>query len=252
MKALDTEYQYLLDSRNLYLPRSQAAALTGVAAGFLPEAALVFQGVNVRPIFEEPYDLLELEKVLAKPDLGLETIELLMKIFSLMTKNPDKEVALFAAESINALELRCGKFIQGIKREFNEGRGTATARRLFEALYGMGVINNDRPVLKRFYLVESLGVLDQLWALSGDDATDVPLAVRVHLELDQPDEAEALLERFIDARPHDAHLYFLMARVKFHRGDYLQVMALLQLLKGNAMVPEADEIFRFWTGADRG
>jgi len=250
MKSLSSEFQYLLDSRWLFVPKSKQAALTGIDGGYLPEAALVFRGVNVRPIFEEPYDLMELDRVLAKPELSLETIQLLMRIFGFMTRNPDKEVALFAAESINALEVRCVREVQAIKKAFSETHAAEEARRLFVALFEMSVINETRPVLRSFYLKEALQALDELWALTGPDATDLDMAVQAHLDLDEPRQAEELLQQFIARTPQEPHLFYLMARVKFFRGDYPQVMALLSLLKGLPLVPEAAQIFQFWMGED--
>lgn len=248
MKGLSTEFQYLLDSRWLFLPKSKQAALTGIEGGFLPEAALVFRGVNVRPIFEEPYDLMELDRVLAKPQLSLETVQLLMKVFGVMTRNPDKEVALFAAGSINTLEVRCVKEVQGIKKAFAESKDPADARRLFVSQFEMSVVNETRPVLRFFYLKEALETLAHLWSLVGPDPVDLDMAVQAHLDLRQPREAEELIQRFLVRTPGEHHLYYLMARVKFFRGDYPQVMALLAFLNSGQLIPEAGAIHRFWMG----
>jgi hypothetical protein len=64
----------------------------------------IWKAVNVRPIFEEPWDFNEIDRLLAKEDLDLETIILLMTIFGRLIRAPDKEAALFAAEGINVLE----------------------------------------------------------------------------------------------------------------------------------------------------
>ena len=98
------DFQYIVNARWMFYPKTNAAALKGVEGGYLPEAALIYKGVNIRPVFEEPYDLMDLERLLARPNLDLQTVQLLMKVFDLMIKDPDKERALFAAETEAAVE----------------------------------------------------------------------------------------------------------------------------------------------------
>lgn len=250
--ALDREYVELLESRRGFSPQSPSAALIGVHQGILPESMLVYLGVNVRPVFEEPYDLLELEKLLAKPDLTLETVQLLMKVFSYMTKNPDKEVALFAAESINALEVRCRNFVQVTRRSYEADSSESGGRRLFEALVGMGVISGASPVLQEFYLREALDSLAEFWSRFGPSTIDLPLAVQAHLDLRQPEKAEALVQTFIERQPQEGSLYVQMARIKFYQGDFPQVIALLHLIRGHTLGAREKEIAEFWVGGSRG
>jgi len=147
--SVPDEFRYLLDTAH-YLPRTPSAALRAVEGGYLPEAAFIFQGVNVRPAFEEPYDLMELERLLAKPDLEFDSTLLLMQVFEKLIKNPDKELALFAAESINAIEVRRVHRIQGLKKTLDTDPSPEVRHKLVDEFFELGRLSFNRPVLKNF------------------------------------------------------------------------------------------------------
>jgi tetratricopeptide (TPR) repeat protein len=242
MSTVPDEFRYLLDTSH-YRPKTPSAALRAVEGGYLPEAAFIFQGVNVRPAFEEPYDLMELERLLAKPDLEFDSTLLLMQVFEKLIKNPDKELALFAAESINAIEVRRVHRIQALKKIVETDPTLEVRRELVEQFIELGRLSFNRPVLKTFYLEEAR----QLLEADADPPWESLLAI--FLEMGQLGDAETLLNRLIEVDRQNPRLYLGMARVKFIQGDYLQVMTLLAFLN-DANLAEAQGLYRFWMGED--
>lgn len=249
MRRLPDEFDFLLGTSATFLPKTPTAALKAVEGGYLPEAAFIFQGVNVRPVFEEPYDLMELERLLAKPDLDFESTLLLMQVFEKLIKNPDKELALFAAESINAVEVRYVHRIQTLKKSLEAEASPEASKALVQAFFELGKLNFARPVLKTFYLKEARQVLEAQEA-SPEGSSDWEPLLMIFLELQRPQDAEALLNRLIETDPQNPLLYFWMARVKFLQGDSLQVMALLAFLNEGQRLAEAQPFYRFWMGGD--
>ena len=63
-------YEYVRTMRSLYNPRTPRAALVATEAGILPVEALIYKATSVKPLFEEPYDLDDLERVLAQGGLS--------------------------------------------------------------------------------------------------------------------------------------------------------------------------------------
>ncbi len=74
-----------------FQPRTPAAAMRAVGAGFAEVEELVYQGTGVRPLIEEPYDLMELQRVLTRSGLDLEMCLVLAQIFGRMLHDPEPE-----------------------------------------------------------------------------------------------------------------------------------------------------------------
>jgi len=110
-------FDYIRRISEFYEPRTPKAALVAVIAGFIPVEAFIYRAAAITPLFEEPYNVDELERVLARPDLGFGEAMALSEIFSEITRSPDKELALFAAESLGSLEDRYLKLVNEYEKK---------------------------------------------------------------------------------------------------------------------------------------
>ena len=241
-------FAYLRNASNYFVPRTQATALKAVQDGLLPEEAFIHKAVNIRPIFEEPYDILEIERLLARQDLDIGSALLLMRIFEKLIKDPDKELALFAAESINALEVRYNRRIEQLRKSLAGGLRGETVRRLIHTLYELGMLNFARPVLKDFYLAEALQTfrshLDEYHA----DDDDLELFIRILLERDMTREAEATLNVLLIGKEDKPFVLYLMAQVQFVKKNFTRVMTILSILNDRKLLPESRPSYEFWMG----
>jgi hypothetical protein len=180
---MDKEYEYFTKPRQGFLPKTQIAALLGVEQGLIPASHFIQKAVNVKPIFEKPYDFAEFDRILAKKHLSLESVLQLTEVFEELILHPDPEIALYGAESLNSLELRYNTIIQRCKDRLNKGFHAPAVRELVPALYEMGMMNLGRPMLKKFYLGEALGYLEEYWSqLKPITLGDIDLLVTLHLE----------------------------------------------------------------------
>ena len=242
-------YAYLRNSTNYFVPRTQATALKAVQDGLLPEEAFIHKAVNIRPIFEEPYDIMEIERLLARNDLDLNSALLLMRIFEKMIKDPDKELALFAAESINAIELRYNRRIEALRKSIADGTANDAIRRLTRSLYELGMLNFARPVLKDFYLKEAY----QTFKANNDEyktsEDDLELLVRILLERGMTRQAETILNVLLIGKEDKPFVLYLMAQVQFVKKDYYRVMSILSILQDGKLLPESRQVYEFWMGA---
>jgi len=239
-------FAYLRQSSADFAPRTPASALKAVQEGLLPEAAFIFKAVNIRPIFEEPYDIMEIERLLARPNLELDTALLLMRIFGKLIRDPDKELALFAAESINALEVRYTQRIQSLKKNLEKGPDQGLARRLVKNLFELGMLSFDRPVLKNFYLAEAHQSFETGWSGRQTGVKDIELLIRIVLERGLPATAETILTGFLATRPEEPSLLYLMAQVQFIKKDYLRVISILARLNQGNLLPKVKAVYNFW------
>lgn len=254
-------FAQLFAHRKRFFPKTQAQALAAFQEGVVDEAVFVWKAVNIHPVFEEPWDLDEVERLLAKDDLDFETSLLLMTIFERLIRDPDKERALFAAESINAVERRRMKRIQALRDEFARAPldAHAQARALARELRELGLLCFARPVLKRFYLEEALAVARGTVTTdasppessdgAGADPVRAALEVELLLDLDLPDDADVAASRAVAAFPGAPELRLLAAKTSYARRDFRGTARCLRAAAGD---PQADEFRAFWTsgGAD--
>ena len=97
------DFNYFRGGTDEYRPRTANAALRAAAAHLLPIEACVYLGTSIKPLDEKPIDLDAIDHVLSRQQLDLDTNLLLIRILSKLLRNPDAEVALFAAESIKRI-----------------------------------------------------------------------------------------------------------------------------------------------------
>jgi len=187
-------FDYVRTMRGRYRPRTPRAALIAAEEGILPIEAIVYKAASVKPLFEEPYDPNELERVLAQSDLSFSDAMLLSEIFAAMTRGGDKELALFAAESLTALENRWARKVDELRaarRPGDEGQAYGLARALFEE----ALIAGRSAPIRNYYLREAYYIL-----ASGQDRANAGparcspafnLRIRCLLNLGLLEQAEA-------------------------------------------------------------
>ncbi len=147
--------------QNPILARTPRAAFTAANAGFLSPEAMIYVGASVKPLLEEPYDLGELQRVLAQPELSFKDALGLAEIFFAITKESDKERALIGAESLMGLENRWAAKVEALRRQL-KGHEEDEDRRcaLAEAVYEQAFIAGQNAPIRNYYLREAYYLLD--------------------------------------------------------------------------------------------
>ena len=220
-------YDYVRSMRHLYIPRTPRAALVAAEAGILPVEALVYKATSVKPLFEEPCDLDELERVLAQASLSFGDAMMLSEIFAAMTKEPDKERALFAAESMTTLENRWAGKVEALRPAYEEG-GVAgdTAFPLARALYEHALIVGRNGPIRNHYLLQAYYILCQR-PDAGSGGPAFNLLIRCLLRLGLLEQAQAEIESELELRT-DGDLFALAVEVAYTRKDVRHVRNLLE------------------------
>jgi hypothetical protein len=215
-------YEYIREMRSLYNPRTPRAAIVAAEAGVLPAEAVIYKASSVKPLFEEPYDLDELERVLAQRSLSFGDAMMLSEIFVSMTREPDKERALFAAESLTTLENRWARKVEALRSasEDESGEGTMSYS-LARALYEQALIAGRDATIRNYYLLEAYYLLcERPEADSGGQG--FKLLVRCLVLLGLLDQAEAEIAREAEARGSsrdDGELIALAVEIAYLRKD---------------------------------
>lgn len=222
-----TGYEYIRAMRSLYNPRTPRAALVAAEAGILPVDALVYKASSVKPLFEEPYDLDDLERVLAQADLGFADAMMLSEIFSAMTRDGDKERALFAAESLTTLENRWTRKVDSFRLAdaADEGAGGDASFRLGRALYEEALIAGRSAPIRNYYLLEAYYVLCQR-PDAGSGGPGFDLLIRCLLQLGLIEQAEAEIADELELR-NDGNLLALAVEIAYTRKDVHRIREIL-------------------------
>src|SRR5512145_1441711 len=157
-----TGFDYIRSMGAFYNPRTPRAAFVAASAGLLPPEAIVYKASSVKPLFEEPYDVEELDRVLAQASLSFADAMNLAEILASMTRDKDKERALFAAESLTALENRWARRSEERRAEHEASPSDGEASfKLARSLYEQAMIAGRMAPIRNFYLLEAYYLLCQ-------------------------------------------------------------------------------------------
>ena len=221
------EFDYFRGATDAYRPRTANSALRAAEAHLLPIEACVYLGTSIKPLDEQPIDLDAIDQVLSRQQLDLDTNLLLMRILTKLLRDPDAEMALFAAESINMIENRYTKRIEQFKASLQEKTEARILRSLARQYYELAQIHPGS--IRNFYLRESFGYIKTLNKLKQLDKQDVVLTVRILLALDLTDQAMRIIDQLADRG--DLTYLRLEMEVAFKRKDITGVQKLCDRLK---------------------
>ena len=220
-----TGYEYVRAMRSLYNPRTPRAAFVAAEAGILPVEALIYKACSVKPLFEEPYDLDELERVLAQRDLSFADAMMLAEIFAAMTRDADKERALFAAESLTSLENRWARKVESLRRGAEPDGACEGAFDLARALYEQAIIAGRSAPIRNYYLLEAYYILCQR-PDAGSGGPAFGLLIRCLVRLGLLDQAQSEIDGELGSRD-DGELLALAVEIAYMRKDVRRVRELL-------------------------
>ena len=242
-------FDYLRKANLLYNPRTPSTALRAVEDGLLPGEAFVYKAVSVKPLFEEPIDLFEVERLLAREDNDLQTNLLLIGIMEQLRVDPDSEVALFAAEGINAIENRYNMRIEALKEEYKKTTSTSALRNIAQQFFELALVNNSRPAIKRFYLAESYSYMRTLQETRGLYINDVVFVVRLLLLLAHSHEARRILAEIDETLGNDLRILLLQAEVEFNARNFHRVADIVGSLsnRGEELDDNQRQMLEQWT-----
>ncbi len=242
MRASSDAYGYIYKLRSLYIPRTPSAALQAASADILPIEAFTYKSTALNPILKKPYNLDEIEWLLAKKDRDLETDLILKTVLSEISRYEDKEVALFAAESLNALEKEYNNRLISLKDRIKETGNPEDRSKAAEMYYQMARLNEDESTLSNFYMREAYLLLTAMENENVSLDSDRLLMIRVLLHLKLFDQAEQLLPDHKESR-------LLRMEIAYARKDMEKVTGIIEEIGDDEDRSTMEkQILDFWTG----
>jgi len=242
-------YEYIRNAYAFYMPRTPSAAARAVEKGLLPVEAFIYAANNISPLAEEPINYDELERVLAREDLDLNTTLLLLDILEKLINHKDPEIALFAAESINTIENRYNKKIEEHKELLQQIEDQEATRELAKLYYEIALINSKRQTIKEFYLREAFTYFRELDKSEKLSLEEMTILVRIFIDFGFYSRA---LRYIHNANPerNDTDLLLLEAEVEFASGNIYRTFELFVELRQfrDKLDEESLKKLNFWIG----
>jgi len=245
----DAGFSYLSKSLELYNPKTPMAALKAVETGLLPDYAYIYRANSVHPLFEEPIDIDAIERTLSRKDNDLSTNQLLVRILEQLLKSRDSEIALFAAESINAIENLYNERVEGLKNQYETENDPSHLRSIAAQFYEVALINESRKSIRNFYLYEAYSYMKRYESEVSFNREDLIFILRIMIHLRSLELARNIMVQALARFPDDNELILLAAEIEYYKKNFKQVFALFHRIRNSwdSLPEEAREICSVWT-----
>lgn len=218
------EYEYLRQQKDRFQPKTPIAALKAYQAGFLPISVFIHKSGSTKPLDEKPYDIEEIERLLSRQNLGLETNIVLIEIFEDLIFSEDQEIALFAAESINIIETRYNNQIEELKQNKDHKDSTGVNSKLGKLFFELAILNRQRDSIKKFFLRESYQYYSYIREIRKLSAEELNTLIRILLELKLYMNAADIIEK--EKSEESISYLFLKAEILFAMGEYKEARSI--------------------------
>lgn len=241
-------FTYIKAARDYFIPKTPRAALRAVEQGLLPPEAFMYRAASVKPLYEEPFNKDDIDWILAKEDIDMETLLLVIQILQKMILYRDGETALFAAESINQIEKRFTDRVNLLRKKLAKKSSAEVKRELGEIYYRLAMVNTARKGIRNFYLREAYGCFRDLSLGNQRRFSDFTSAVRISMDLRLYGQAEKILEEQAAVFHERPETFMLEAENAFYRKNVFSVMRICKTIDTEKLAPEQKRIARFWRG----
>lgn len=167
-------YDFFSIKNQTFIPKTPNAALSGIKKGVLPKESFISLSLflfspfrtsaelNILTAHDEIQRINELERILSKKNIDLETEVLLFNTLDQLVEHYNPEIALFAAESINLIENKYNKRINELKEIITGKHTNKNIMEIIKLFYNYGYINKENSDVLVFYFEEALHYFDYL------------------------------------------------------------------------------------------
>ncbi len=242
------EYEYFRNRNESFVPKTPIAALNAYHAGFLPISVFTYKSGSTKPLDEKPYDIEEIERLLSRENLGLETNIVLIGIFEDLIFSEDQEIALFAAESINIIENRYNKKIEKLKLELKSGGSLEKSSRLARLFFELSMLNKERESIKKFFLRESYRYFSDVRNKRALFEDELNTLVRILIELKLFRNAAEVIDK---EKTEETKAYlFQKAEICFAMGQYFETRAICRKImdQSDKLTKKEQMTLDYWLG----
>jgi len=242
------EYEYFRNKRDIFLPKTPVAALKAYRSGFVPISVFTYKSGSTKPLDEIPYDIEEIERLLSRTNLGLDTNIVLIEIFENLIFSEDQEIALFAAESINIIENRYNKQIENLKQKLEIEKTTKIYSKLGRLFFELAILNRERVSIKKFFLRESYRYFSDIRKERKLTGEELNTMVRILIELKLYMNAAEIIYR--EKTEETIQYLFQKAEIWFAMGNYAETLDICRKIQNfpGTLPDKVQMTINYWLG----
>lgn len=245
-------YEYVLRWNSGPVPKTPAAAFRAVTEGLLPAEAFVFRASSAKSLLERPYEIEEIERILAQENMDFDMALLLSTILEDLLADQNSDVVLFAAEGINTIEGRYNERVKLLQALIMIDPDPDYLRKLALAYWEIAGLQRKKPAIRNFYLRESFSQLRRI--AGGRPATreDGILMAKILFLLDLQDQAKGVLHG-LDPEGKDLEILLLEAEAEYRDRKVDKVSEVLDRIRSLGFTGGlGTDVAEFWLGAGSG
>ncbi len=243
-----SEFAFFREKKERFSPKTPIAALKAYRTGFLPISIFTYKSGSTKPLDEVPYDIDEIEKLLSRKNLGLETNIVLIGIFEKLIFSEDQEIALFAAESINIIENRYNEKIEEVKKNLKTEESSDSYSELGRLFYELAILNKERESIKKFFFRESYRYFSKIRQMRKLNGEELNTLIRILLELKLHMNAADILQK--EKTEETVGYLMLKAEIWFAMGNYAETRDTLRKIEKSSEILSTKEqmAIDYWLG----
>lgn len=156
------------DTSNPYLVKTQKKLRKAFIEGLLGIEHYLMAATSLRPLIDEAQDLDEITRLFSQQKLAMRPNAHSVKILRSMIKDPNPEIALYAAEGLNTIENLFLSKIEKIKKKLS----VSNAKKRFIYYYLLGCIYTQfatllegQRLIQKFYVTQAIDNLQKAYLL---------------------------------------------------------------------------------------
>jgi hypothetical protein len=220
--------------KDAYLPMTQRGLRKAFAGGIIGIEFYLVMATSLRPLADEAQNVDEIAMLLSQQKLTRNPNQHSVKILRNLIKDPNPEIALYAAEGINSIENAFIEKIQKIRERIREG-GKAKEKEYIQ-YYILGLLFlefskllQDQKLIQRFYLKEAISALKSANNLRKTSKRILETAGDAYILLEQNEKALNIFTHLFSRDGKNRKLLMKLAECYYNKKDYLNVKTLASL-----------------------
>ncbi len=213
------------EEKDRYMPRTQRGLRKAFSEGLTGIEFYIEMATSLRPLVDEAQDIDDVTRLFSQQKLSQRPTPHSVKILRGMIRDPNPEIALYAAEGLNAIENSYIEKIQKVKERLSRGKGAEEV-----LLYNLGILYlrfvkllEGQGLIRNFYLQESLQYLEKANRLNGGNPRILRPIGEVYMLLEEYNKALRIFRYLFTEDGNDRESLMMIAQCYFYSGEYEKI-----------------------------
>ena len=243
-------YRRIVD-RKIYVPVTQKGLRKAFALGITGIEFFLEMATSLRPLADEAQDIDEIARLLSQQKLTTNPNLHSISILRHLIRDPNPEIALYAAEGLNTIENTFLEKILRIKNKIKKKKG-----RDYILNYILGLLYLEfaklmqgQDLIQMFYLNEALAALKTANDLKRNNKRILITVGDTYMLLKKNKKAIRIFTHLYTKYEKDTNILMKLAGCYYNEHDYQNVTTLMTLASKTSI--ELDEIYKLllyqWT-----